>query len=125
MRDRIKVWKQKNSERNAESRRRSVRSWVKRHPERAAALRIARGRAERRAIVVWADQSKIKAIYQLRDQLNTQGGDEWHVDHIVPLKSEIVCGLHNEFNLRVIRASENNKKSNKFWPNMPGCDWSE
>ena len=119
MRDRIKDWKEKNSERHAENRRKSVRIWVRRHPEKAAALRIARGRAEKRAIVAWADQEKIKIVYQLRNDLNRLGQDKWHVDHIVPLKSEIVCGLHNEFNIQVIRASDNNKKSNKFWPDMP------
>jgi len=46
-------------------------------------------------------------------------GVPFDVDHVVPLVSDIVCGLHNEFNLRVIPASTNRSKGNRFWPNMP------
>lgn len=44
---------------------------------------------------------------------------DWQVDHIVPLQSELVSGLHNEFNLQVITRVANRIKSNKFWPDMP------
>jgi hypothetical protein len=46
-------------------------------------------------------------------------GIAYQVDHIIPLQSKYVCGLHNEFNLRVITAKENNIKGNRFWPDMP------
>lgn len=41
------------------------------------------------------------------------------VDHIVPLVSGLVCGLHSEANIRVIPASINRSKGNRFWPGMP------
>jgi hypothetical protein len=43
--------------------------------------------------------------------LNT--GIVHHVDHIVPLKSPTVCGLHCEANLRVLQKTDNLKKGNK------------
>jgi hypothetical protein len=41
------------------------------------------------------------------------------VDHIIPLKSDFVCGLHCHTNLRVITAEENKAKNNRYWPDMP------
>lgn len=46
-------------------------------------------------------------------------GIPYDVDHIIPLKSDVVCGLHNEFNIQVITRSANRSKSNRYWPDMP------
>jgi hypothetical protein len=43
----------------------------------------------------------------------------WQVDHIVPLVSKRVCGLHVAANFAVIPATHNQSKGNRHWPQMP------
>lgn len=77
------------------------------------------GRERRNAVmsyaaVSWAEQDKIEAIYRERDRLNEKEIDDpWEVDHYYPILGKDVTGLHVAGNLRLIRRSENTKKSNK------------
>lgn len=59
----------------------------------------------------WADVNKILQIYR-------ECPEGYHIDHIFPLQSDWVCGLHVEYNLRAITSQENLKKSNKFIPEI-------
>ena len=67
-----------------------------------------------KASPIWADKEQIRLIYAYRSFLEKSTGIKHHVDHIVPLQNKYVCGLHNEFNLRVVTAKENLRKKNKF-----------
>lgn len=60
----------------------------------------------------WADAALIQDIYSNRP-------DGFDVDHVVPLTSPIVCGLHWEGNLQYLPSRENQSKKNRYWPDMP------
>ena len=68
------------------------------------------------AIPKWCEIEEIRKIFKKREELTEQTGIEHHVDHIIPLQSDKVCGLHCIANLQLLPASENSAKSNSFEP---------
>lgn len=99
---------------------------MEKHPERMAACRakwdarnkprvLAKTRRyqarKRKALPRWASKIKMNDFYVLAAQKTSETGVPHEVDHIVPLTSAIVCGLHCEFNLRVIPMRDNRVKA--------------
>lgn len=67
----------------------------------------------------WANYpDEFRAVYGECKRQRERGRDV-EVDHIVPLRSKLVCGLHVPWNLQVITSAENLLKSNKWWPDCP------
>ena len=60
------------------------------------------------------DMFLFEEIYHLAKIRREVTGLEWHVDHIIPLKGRLVCGLHTPDNLQVILGNLNRKKSNAW-----------
>lgn len=67
----------------------------------------------------WVDIDLIKSIYLDAKIMSENEGIKYHVDHVIPLKSELVCGLHVHTNLSIITAAHNIAKGNRHWPDMP------
>jgi UDP-N-acetyl-D-mannosaminuronic acid transferase (WecB/TagA/CpsF family) len=84
----------------------------------AAADSRLRFATQRQALPPWADRDHMKWLYRVAAAYR-QAGESVHVDHIVPLRSKRVSGLHVLANLRLMFAEENLKKSNLWWPDMP------
>ena len=98
--------------RNLESCRVREEAYKRSHRAYYAALQRGRDAGQRQATPAWANKKEILRIYKEAARLGMQ------VDHIVPLKSNKVCGLHWEGNLQLLTPKENSAKKNYRWPGM-------
>jgi len=94
-------------------------NWRKRNMHRVISWAVARNARKLGAIPKWADPAKMELFYQEARRMTEITGIPHAVDHIVPLRSELVCGLHCEGNLQILTRTENSIKSNRWWPDMP------
>ena len=85
----------------------STTKWRTNNPEIYRKIVRIQQAARRACMPKWADRAAIKSIYD-----NCPPG--YQVDHIIPIKGKSVCGLHVEYNLQYLTASQNFKKSNHF-----------
>lgn len=95
-----------------------IKTWKRLNRDRVTIYTLVRGKGVKQATPSWANFAAIKAIYQQAASMR-QSGQDVHVDHIVPIFSKKVCGLHWEGNLRIVPRIENLKKCNYHWPDMP------
>ena len=125
VKDRKHAWYQENREqviqaaatRPASVLREYRNAWKENNKVQVRADTKARRRKHRDATPKWLSRkqkSEIRQIYQIAITMTQTTGEQYVVDHIVPLRGEAVCGLHVPWNLRVITQDENLKKSNKL-----------
>lgn len=103
---------------NKEQRRITGIKWRAKNKVLTCFLANARRARKLQATPKWAEAElkQIEALYREAARLQEETGVIHHVDHIIPLQSDLVCGLHCLANLQILTQRENNQKSNKFDP---------
>lgn len=99
---------QRYREANPEKMRQFSKSWRTANRPHANALAAKYRSSKLRATPKWSDLGAIAVIYKEAALLGL------HVDHIIPLRGKMVCGLHVPANLQLLTKSENSRKSNNF-----------
>lgn len=105
VKERDQVVKQQNTE-----------AYRKKYPWRVNEYKRMRQLKIKQATPKWADKNAILEIYKKAHELSVQTGVKYSVDHIIPLKGKLVCGLHIETNLAIITLADNKTKNNQFTP---------
>jgi hypothetical protein len=108
-----KAWQQSNKDKKSKN----YKNWQVNNRAKVNSYNSYRRALELQATPVWLNESQklhIECRYSLAAMLTKSTIEQHHVDHIVPLKGKTVCGLHVPWNLRVIPAQENLRKSNKI-----------
>jgi hypothetical protein len=102
---------------NREKSLRCATQWQKDNRDRVNMRNRSRRKLIELATPPWAGEAfwtSIQNIYKEARVLGETTGIPHHVDHVVPVQHELVCGLHVPWNLRAIPAIENLSKSNFF-----------
>lgn len=82
--------------------------WRAANAEKARAYVNARRAKVKQATPKWVDIAELTKVYERAQKLGLT------VDHIVPIKHDLICGLHVPWNLQLLSAKENYAKSNLF-----------
>ena len=92
------------------------KQYAKKNRDKCAALQNERRCRKIRATPIWFKKEikKVQLVYKKARDLG------FEVDHIVPINSKKVSGLHTWANLQLLDTSLNSSKGNRYWPDMPG-----
>jgi|Wag4MinimDraft_6_1082665.scaffolds.fasta_scaffold34095_2 hypothetical protein len=102
---------------NKDAIRKKRKAYLKANPHIMYTAMAKRRAKKLQASPPWANKEHIDSIYYLAS-INRKAGYDVQVDHIVPLQSKLVCGLHCESNLQLLQGSDNMTKGNRRWPDQ-------
>jgi 5-methylcytosine-specific restriction endonuclease McrA len=120
-----KEWREKNKEKsrackgkwqanNPQKKAISQRLWLDNNAAIHTAKEAKRRATKLNATPKWVDLNAIKTEYQLAKWCSDVTGEFYHVDHIIPLNGNGVCGLHVPWNLQILPAKINLQKGNRY-----------
>lgn len=88
------------------------------NPGARNAARMKRYASKKQATPIWAKIGYMNLWYSFAKLESERTGREVEVDHMVPIQSPNVCGLHCEDNMQLLFKEDNRKKQNTSWPHM-------
>lgn len=105
-----KKWRANNPEKSREGVRVAKKAWARQNKHYINEEAARRRAAKRNATPPWyeSEREQIQALYK---EAREKG---LHVDHIIPLVNDNVCGLHCLANLQLLTPFDNCSKGNKF-----------
>ena len=107
------VWRKNNPDH--ENTKVVKQRWKKENSELVYAATAKRRASKLRRTPAWLNAGhlfEIDSIYTLCNAWRKVGFD-YHVDHVVPLQGKLVSGMHVPWNLQILPADENVRKSNR------------
>jgi hypothetical protein len=103
-------WYNRNKDRHLEN----SKKWYNQNKERKLMTTNAREKRCRQATPTWADLDIMHYLYEQSRIISEQTGVPHEVDHIYPLKHTKLCGLNVHWNMQIITAEQNRRKSNRI-----------
>lgn len=108
---------QKYREDNREKERKRHQKYIETYPYKVKALSAKYRATKLQSTPPWLTpehHAEMALCYEEAAALRLYTGQQYHVDHIVPLQGKTVCGLHVPWNLQVLLARDNLRKGNKL-----------
>lgn len=93
------------------------KQWQQKNKAKVVAYVRHRQTAKLQRTPKWLTKEHLRQIeieYKLAEWCTLVTGEDYQVDHIVPLRGKTVSGLHVPWNLQVITKAANVEKSNKW-----------
>ncbi|MBK7380691.1 MAG: hypothetical protein IPJ03_17170 [Ignavibacteriales bacterium] len=102
---------QNTKDKRKEYRLQNIRNWEILNPEKHRAQKNHYNTVRRRII---GGQKIAKTYSKEILEIYEKCPDGFHVDHQIPIKGKLVCGLHVPWNLQYLTAEDNIKKGNSY-----------
>lgn len=111
--DKIRDYNKSWSKRNSAKKSQAKKDWVRENYDKVLSYNSARRSRQKFATLKGYSQD-IEQIYWLARDLRTITGENYQVDHIIPLNGKNVCGLHVPWNLQILPSDMNMSKGNRL-----------
>lgn len=122
--EKISEYKKQYDKENKDALNRQKYKWKESNKAYYAHKSAERRFAKKNSEILDSGSKRVKSIYLACHNISKRSGVPHHVDHIVPLINDNVCGLHVWWNLRIVSAKSNMKKSNfledspQYWDHL-------